>query len=171
MHTFKQNISYSAYKMCKVVGCTTVLTKQSLPPKMSTAKWKHNCQYWLLCIWGLFQNCHWSVTSPYGPLSVGWSVGPSSSSICHNFLTGRKVTHPCSYRRSCFNLVSSYLSLTNNHHFWSIMAWVSLYRTSPHPPLLPFFPISLSSVSGCHTLSMIPHLPCILRWDFIKERF
>ena len=34
---------------------------------------------------------------------LGWLIGPLvGMSVCHNFLTGREVTLPCSYRSTCF---------------------------------------------------------------------
>ena len=45
----------------------------------------------------------WEYNSPHEPPcpSVGWLIGCLS---CYNFLKGRKVTFPCSYRRTCLCL-------------------------------------------------------------------
>ena len=36
--------------------------------------------------------------------SVGWFV---VWSVCHNFLKEREISHPCSYRSSCFDMMES----------------------------------------------------------------
>ena len=49
--------------------------------------------------------CYWKCNFPMTPhvrLLVGWLVGRSvGRSVCHNFLKGREVTLPCSYRSTC----------------------------------------------------------------------
>ena len=91
IHFFKQNPPFSAIKCVREKFLMRRQKDKSLLKYRSTVEWGD-----AVCFWkGYFpitQSVFWSVGRWFGTFS--WTVW-------HNFLKGRKVTLPCSYRSTC----------------------------------------------------------------------